>query len=103
MGIILRWRNINYMLETDIFRNYSQKDLGVLRDDFKESGCPNDSQASCRLRLSQRACILSASRGNCFTLTGQVTARRLHANYLGKMMKMDLTVRPRTKLTPCLA
>ena len=33
MGIVLRWKNINYMLEIDIL-NYSQKKLGVLKADF---------------------------------------------------------------------
>ena len=34
MGIILRWKNFNYMLEIYILRNDPQKYLGVLRDDF---------------------------------------------------------------------
>ena len=34
MGIILRWRNFNYMVEIDLLRNDSQKYLGDLRGDF---------------------------------------------------------------------
>ena len=34
MGIILRWRNFNYMLEIDILGNYFLNNLGVLRGDF---------------------------------------------------------------------
>ena len=30
MGIILRWKNLNYMLEIDILRNDAQKCLCVL-------------------------------------------------------------------------
>ena len=40
MGIILSWKNCNYMLEIDILRNDSQKYLGVLRGDFLGFGCP---------------------------------------------------------------
>ena len=32
-------------------KNYSQKDLGVLRGDFWGFGCPNDTQTPCWLRL----------------------------------------------------
>ena len=34
MGIMLRWKIFNYMLENDILRNYFQKYLGVLKGDF---------------------------------------------------------------------
>ena len=40
MGIILSWKNYNYMLEIDILRNDSQKYLCVLRGDFLGFGCP---------------------------------------------------------------
>ena len=40
MGIILSWKNYNYMLEIDILRSDSQKYLGVLRGDFLGFGCP---------------------------------------------------------------
>ena len=41
----------NYMLEIDIFRNSSQKVLGVLKGDICGFGCPNDTQTSCWLIL----------------------------------------------------
>ena len=36
MGIILRRKNFNYMLEIYISRNDSHKYLGVLRGDFED-------------------------------------------------------------------
>ena len=36
MGITLRWRNFNYMLEIDILRDNLRKNCGVLRDDLGE-------------------------------------------------------------------
>ena len=42
MGIMLRWKIFNYMLDIDIIRNYSPKDLGVLRGDFWSFGCLED-------------------------------------------------------------
>ena len=38
MGIILRWKNCDYMLEIDILRNDSQKYLGAKRGDFEDLG-----------------------------------------------------------------
>ena len=40
-----------YMLEIDISRNYTQKDLGVLKGDIGGFVCPNDAQMPCWLRL----------------------------------------------------
>ena len=34
MGIILKWKKFNYMLEIDILRNFLQNILGVLNGDF---------------------------------------------------------------------
>ena len=34
MGIILRWKDFNFMLEIDILTNYSPPFLGVLSGDF---------------------------------------------------------------------
>ena len=34
MGIILMEEIINYVLEIDIFKNYSPQNLGVLKGDF---------------------------------------------------------------------
>ena len=42
-GIYIGVKKFNYKLENNILRNYSQKDLGVLRGDFRGFGCPNDS------------------------------------------------------------
>ena len=39
------------MFEIDILRNYSQKDLGVLRGNFGGFACPIDTQTPCWLRL----------------------------------------------------
>ena len=39
MGIILRWKNFNSLLEIDILRNYYTKLLVVLRGDFLGFGC----------------------------------------------------------------
>ena len=36
----MEMKRINYMLEIDIFRNSSQKSLGVLWGAFKGFGCP---------------------------------------------------------------
>ena len=44
MRIILRLKNLNNLLEIDILRNYCQKNLGVLRGDFRGTGCPKDAQ-----------------------------------------------------------
>ena len=38
MGIILRWKNYNYMIGIDISRNYSHTFLGALRDVFEDLG-----------------------------------------------------------------
>ena len=50
MGITWRCKNSIYMLETDILRNSSKKDLGVLRVLFKGLGVQNDTQTPCWLR-----------------------------------------------------
>ena len=41
-------------LETDILRNFSHKDLGVLKGDFSGFGCLKDAQPPCWLRLCSR-------------------------------------------------
>ena len=38
MGIVLSWKNVNYMLEIDILRNYFPKYFGDLKGDFGEFG-----------------------------------------------------------------
>ena len=43
-------KKFNYMLEIDIFRNSSQKNLGVLRGAYKGFGCPKSHQTPCWLR-----------------------------------------------------
>ena len=40
MGIINRMKKFNYKLEIEIFRNSTQKYLGVLRGSFLGFGCP---------------------------------------------------------------
>ena len=40
MGIILRWKLFNYVIEIGIFKNSSQKSLVVLGGDFWELGWP---------------------------------------------------------------
>ena len=47
MGIMLRWKLYNYVLEIGIFRNSSQNILGVLKGDSWEFGCPKDTQTPC--------------------------------------------------------
>ena len=42
------------MLEIDISRNYSQKDLGVLGGDYWVFGCPNDTSVQ-DFDISQKA------------------------------------------------
>ena len=39
-GNYMEMKKVNYMLEIDILRNSSQKDVGVLRDAFEGFGCP---------------------------------------------------------------
>ena len=40
--IISRLKNLNYILEINILRNHCQKNLDVLRGDFRGTGCPKD-------------------------------------------------------------
>ena len=50
MGITWRCKNSIYMLETDILRNSSINDLGILRVLFKGLGVQKDTQTPCWLR-----------------------------------------------------
>ena len=47
----MEMKKFNYMLEIDILRNSSQKNVGVLMGVFKGFGCSKDSQTPCWLRL----------------------------------------------------
>ena len=49
-GNHMEMRRFNYMLEIDIFRNTSQKDMGVLGVVFKGLGVQKDTQTPCWLR-----------------------------------------------------
>ena len=51
LGIILRWKNLIYLLEIDILRNCSRYFWVVLWDDFWGFGCPGDAQTPYWLRL----------------------------------------------------
>ena len=49
-------QKLNYMLEIDIFKNSSQKDLGVLRGAFKCLGVQKDTQTPWLLRPWHEYC-----------------------------------------------
>ena len=51
IGIILKWKKFNCLLENNISRNSSQIILGVLESGFWGCGCPDDTQTPCWLGL----------------------------------------------------
>ena len=67
MGIILRWKKLNYMLEIDISRNDPQEYLGVLRSDFWEFGCWKDTQTPSWLRLCSTMQLKKSVKHAAFT------------------------------------
>ena len=59
IGIILRWKEINYMLAIDISRNSSQYWGVGQKGDFWGIGCPKGTQMPCWLRLCPEIPICS--------------------------------------------
>ena len=46
-NILVRCQKFHYMIEIDILRNHSHKNLAVLKGDFCRFMCPNDTHIHC--------------------------------------------------------